>query len=664
VLEDIAEPHAPAGPLAGLAGLDPPLQRALLHAQTEALLDGILVVSAEGEILAANPRFVEMWGIPDEVIRSGSDEAALASVRDKLRDPGEFLERVEYLYRHPDERSHDEIALVDGRTFERYSAPVRLDDGSYGGRVWFFRDATDRFRQERAQRFLIEASTLLASSLDYETTLASVARLAVPALADWCVVDLVGDDGTIRRVAVVCSDPDRRALAAELQAGYPRHPSAAEGTAKVLRDSRPELIERVSPEWIDAMAPDTRQRQILRGLGLCSNLLVPLLARGRTVGVLTLATAESGRVYTHADLLLAEELAGRAAIAVDNARLYREAEERAQAAEALAFVGDGIVLVDRDGVVRLWNAAAETITGLSEEDVVGRDADDAVPGWKALASRVVLAATPGEPGRGEVVALQLADRNVWLSVVGVRFHAGTVFAFRDLTAERAVEKLKSDFVSTVSHELRTPLAGVYGAAMTLQRQDVELDPEQQRTLLDMIAAEASRLGRIVEDILSTGQLEAEALTLSVGPCDAADLAHEAVRAARLRLKADVPIEAEVATDACVAADRSRLLQVLANLLDNAVKYSPGGTPVELRVDGTDGRVLFSVLDRGLGIPPSERERVFEKFVRLDPELARGVGGTGLGLYICRELVGLMGGHIWADARAGGGSTFVVELPAA
>jgi signal transduction histidine kinase len=104
--------------------------------------------------------------------------------------------------------------------------------------------------------------------------------------------------------------------------------------------------------------------------------------------------------------------------------------------------------------------------------------------------------------------------------------------------------------------------------------------------------------------------------------------------------------------------------VLANLLDNAVKYSPGGTPVELRVDGTDGRVRFSVSDRGLGIPPGERERVFEKFVRLDPELARGVGGTGLGLYICRELVGFMGGRIWADARAGGGSTFVVELPAA
>jgi PAS domain S-box-containing protein len=672
VLEDIATPQdtaASAGDgsapfVEGLAGLDPALQRALLRAQTEALLDGILVVSTEGRILVANPRFVEMWEIPDEVIRSGSDEAALASVQDKLRDPDEFLERVAYLYRHPEERSHDEIALLDGRTFERYSAPVRLDDGSYGGRVWFFRDVTDRVRQERAQKFLVEASTALASSLDYETTLASVARLAVPALADWCVVDLVTDDGAIRRVAVVCADPARRELAAELQASYPPQPSAAEGTAKVLRGGAPELIERVSPEWIDAMAPDAKQRQILRGLGLCSNLLVPLVARGRTVGVLTLATAESGRVYGPADLALAEELARRAAIAVDNARLYREAAERAQAAEALAFVGDGILLVDRDSVVRLWNAAAETITGLRAEGVMGRPAADAIPGWAALESHVVLAATPGEAAPGEVLVLQLGDREVWLSVVGVRFHAGTVFAFRDLTAERAVEKLKSDFVSTVSHELRTPLAGVYGAAMTLQREDVRFDDQQRRVLLDVIAAEAGRLGRIVEDILSVGQLEAHALTLRVEANDATAIAGEAVRAARMRLTTDLPIEIASTTDAMVAADRTRLLQVLGNLLDNAIKYSPDGSLVELHVDAADARIRFSVSDRGLGIPAGERERIFAKFFRLDPELARGVGGTGLGLYICRELVGVMGGRIWADARTGGGSTFVVELPAA
>jgi PAS domain S-box-containing protein len=663
VLEETEQPPAAGGPLEGLARLGPELEGALLRAQTDALLDGILVVSSEGRILLSNKRFAELWGIPEDVIASGSDDAALVFVRDKLRDPEAFIERVEYLYRHPDERSRDEIQLVDGRTFERYSAPVRLDDGTYEGRVWFFRDVSQRVRHERSQRFLVEATTVLSSSLDYETTLASVAHLAVPDLADWCVVDIVMDDGAIRRVAVTCANPDRAALADEIRASYPPQLDRPEGTPKVLREGKPDLVEHVTLEWIDAIAADDRQREILRGLDLCSNLLVPLVARGRTIGVLTLATAESRRIYDAADVALAEELARRAAIAVDNARLHREVTHRAQAAEALAFVGDGILLVDHEGIVRVWNAAAETITGLPAAEVVGRPAHEAIPGWSAFAEQVTPAETPGRIPAGQVLGLEVGESELWLSVVGVRFHAGSVFAFRDLTAEHAVEKLKTDFVSTVSHELRTPLAGVYGAAMTLRRADVDFDEEQRRILLDVIAAEAGRLARIVEDILSAGQLDANTLTLRVEPCDAGELAAEAVRAARTRF-ADAPtIDLSAEAGAQVAADRSRLLQVLGNLIDNAVKYSAPGEPVDVAIAADNGSVRISVSDRGLGIPTGELERVFDKFFRLDPELARGVGGTGLGLYICRELVGLMAGRIWAEPRAGGGSTFVVELPA-
>src|SRR5262245_28028758 len=648
-------------PLQGLARLDPALQGALLRAQTDALLDGILVVSGEGRILVANRRFAEIWGIPDEVLARGSDDAALASVRDKLRDPDEFLERVDYLYQHPQETSRDEIRLLDGRTIIRYSAPVTLDDGSYAGRVWFFRDVTDRVRREREQRFLVEATTLLSSSLDYEPTLASVAGIAVPELADWCVIDLVGDDGDIRRVAVVCADPQQQLVADEIKASYPPQLDRTEGTSKVLREGVHDLVEHVTPEWVDEMAPSGRQRELLRSLNLCSNLLVPLIARGRTLGGLSLAAAGSRRVYGPADVALAEELARRAAIAVDNARLYREVAERAQAAQALAFVGDGIVLVDPLGIVRLWNAAAETITGLAAEQVVGVPATHAIPGWKALAARVTPADIPGETPPGEVLPLRVGGRDLWLSVVGVRFHAGTVFAFRDLTAEREVEKLKSDFVSTVSHELRTPLAGVYGAAMTLRRADVDFDDEQRNVLLDVIAAEAGRLARIVEDILSAGQLDANVLTLNLDRVDADTIAAEAIQAARLRF-ADVAFELTLEGTAVVRADRARLLQVLGNLIDNAVKYSPPSASVDVEVQPLGDRVRFAVSDRGLGIPVADRDRVFDKFFRLDPHLARGVGGTGLGLYICRELVELMDGFIWAEARVGGGSTFLVDLP--
>ena len=157
------------------------------------------------------------------------------------------------------------------------------------------------------------------------------------------------------------------------------------------------------------------------------------------------------------------------------------------------------MLVDEDGIVQIWNAAAEVITGLPERDVVTRRIADVVPGWAAVEEHVPLATGPGTP-RAETVPLEFERGERWLSISGVSLPGGTVYAFRDLTEERRVERLKSEFVSTISHELRTPLAAIYGAALTLQRQDAALDAQRER-LLDVVAAEAERLARIVNDIL-------------------------------------------------------------------------------------------------------------------------------------------------------------------
>ena len=159
-----------------------------------------------------------------------------------------------------------------------------------------------------------------------------------------------------------------------------------------------------------------------------------------------------------------------------------------------------------------------------------------------------------------------------------------------------------------------------------------------------------------------GQLDANTLTLSLDLVEADTLTAEAIQAARLRF-AEAAFELTLVGAAIVRADRARLLQVLSNLIDNAVKYAPRSAPIDVEVLPLGDHVRFAVSDRGLGIPAADRDRVFDKFFRLDPHLARGVGGTGLGLYICRELVELMDGRIWAEARAGGGSTFLVELPA-
>jgi two-component system phosphate regulon sensor histidine kinase PhoR len=392
---------------------------------------------------------------------------------------------------------------------------------------------------------------------------------------------------------------------------------------------------------------------------------VPLVARGRTLGVISFVVAESGRRYGPADLALAEELARRASTAIENAQLYREAEERAQAARVLETVADGVFLVDSEGIVRLWNRAAEAITKLTRGEVVGRRADEVLPGWQDLAARVSVAGAPG-PASATTFPLELGGDERWLSISGVGFDEGTVYAFRDLTEERALEQIRQDLVSTVSHELRTPLAAIYGSALTLARDDLELEETMHRKLLEVIVEESTRLADIVNDLLLVSQLDAGRLEMRVAPCDAHAIAAGVLDAARTHLPEGTRVSLEPGQEDVprVAADEGQLRQVLTNLIDNAVKYSPAGGDVQVRVEAAGEYVRFTVADEGLGIPPGEQSRIFEKFYRLDPDMTGGIGGTGLGLYISRELVRRVHGRIWVEPNGDRGSIFKVEIPAA
>jgi signal transduction histidine kinase len=265
----------------------------------------------------------------------------------------------------------------------------------------------------------------------------------------------------------------------------------------------------------------------------------------------------------------------------------------------------------------------------------------------------------------EAFPVELEGRELWLSISGVRFGEGAVYAFRDLTAERAVDELKREFLATASHELRTPLAAIYGAAMTLRRRDIELADEDRDQLLGIIGHESDRLARIVNEILVADHLDSGRLRITPATVDARDLASAVVSAARVVAPESVEIELESPDEVSpVQADPEHLRQVLVNLVDNAVKYSPDGGRIGLRIEDRGPSVRFAVTDEGIGIPPAEQARVFDKFYRLDPNLTRGVGGTGLGLYICRELVRRMGGRISVTSEPGEGSAFVVDLPVA
>jgi PAS domain S-box-containing protein len=522
--------------------------------------------------------------------------------------------------------------------------------------------AAEQAMRER-MTFLAEASRLLASSLDYNRTLSRLAHLCVPQLADWCAIDILGPNGEIQRLTVAHEDPEKVRWANELQERYPPNPDAPYGVANVLRTGEPEFLPEIPQALLDeALGDDEELRQIVEELGLTSSIAVPLNAHGRTLGALSLITADTHPPFTSADFELALELARRAAVAVDNARLYREAERGANAARALAYVADGVVLIDTDGVVRHWNPAAASIIGVAEEDALDRPVCDVVPEWNALTTHVPLVA-PGAAARPVTVPLVIGGDERWVAVSGVKFADGRVYALQDVTAERTLEKTRNDFVATASHELRTPLAAVYGAVRTLRREDIELSGEDTAQFLEIIEAEATRLARIVEQILLAGQLDADAVELELTECDPSEIAARVLESAKLHVPETISLSLDVDGAPTISCDENKLRQVLVNLVDNAVKYSPHGGHVELRVRNGHGSCVIDVVDEGLGIPSAERERIFEKFYRLDPQQTHGVGGSGLGLYICRELVERMDGRLSVESEPGKGSRFTLELPA-
>jgi signal transduction histidine kinase len=286
---------------------------------------------------------------------------------------------------------------------------------------------------------------------------------------------------------------------------------------------------------------------------------------------------------------------------------------------------------------------------------VGTPAEDVVPDY----TRLVESASDIET----LVPVAVGDEERWLAAAVSRFEGGSVLTIRDATAAHLLERARVDFVATASHELRTPLTAIYGGVRTLLGRGDRLDDHQRLRMLRMIEQESTQLSQIVDQLLITAQVDDDRLRLKEEPVDVPALCASVLEAADSRKPAKVALALDTPPQlAPLPCDEALLRQVLVNLVENALKYSPDGGRVGVRVADERDRVRIEVRDQGLGIPPSEQQRVFEKFYRLDPEMARGIGGSGLGLYISRKIVEQMDGSLSVHSAPGVGSTFTVLLP--
>lgn len=675
------------------------VQKTLLSWQSEASAEGIVVISSDGKLLSFNRRCMEIWGLT-----AGEDpsrEILLRAAAKKVVDPEAFLARVRHLDEHPDEAALDEIWLKDGRILERYSAPIRNVEGVLIGHGLYFRDVTDQRRGERALRrerdftsavldtvgalvmvldregrivrfnracqrtsghsfeevrgshfwdrliapeeretakrvflafvagegsstheshsvgangdlrrivwastvlrgeggavehvisagidvteqrgaeaerdrllqreqaariraeeqeqrtaILAEASGVLAASLDSEDTLKGVARLAVPRLADWCVVDVMDRDHAFRRLVVAHANPAREELAREL-CQYPPDLGEQHGPGNVLRTGVAELLPEAQTVLF-GIKDAGGGPAIAAELGCRSYVGAPLLARGRVLGAISLVFSESGRRHGPADLQLAQDLARRAALAVDNAILYREAQE----------------------------------------------------------------------------------------AVGIR----------------------DEFLSVASHELKTPLTSLElttqnALRMARARKTSSAIPEAVIRSFEIIERQGWRLTTLVKALLDVSRIHAGRLSLELDRVDlvavAADVVarfkDESERAGTtIRMHADSPIWGYW--------DPSRVDQVLTNVLSNAIKYG-AGKPIDVWLEAEEGVARLAVRDHGIGIPAHFQSAIFQRFARAVP--GSSYGGLGLGLYIVRQLLEMMGATIRVESKPGLGSTFTIELP--
>ena len=508
----------------------------------------IATVASDGSLLPS-PSWQEITGqTADEMRGRGWLNAIHPSHRERVAEAwdaalsGGKVYEDEYLLRQADNSY---------RWFVDKTVPIVGDDGRIEEWIGTAIDVHEQHVAQEGLAFLAKANEIFASSLDYRETLKNVTFLAVPHIADWCAVDMAADAGEQlrNRLAIAHVDPAKIALAEELYRKFPPDPET-DAIHRVMRTGVPELVPFVSDEMLVQAARSEEHLRIIRELGIMSFMIVPLRSRGDVVGTITFVASD--RRYSERDLAQAEELAYRASIAIENARLYSAAQ----------------------------------------------------------------------------------------------------------TANRA----KDEFLATLSHELRTPMTAVLGWSRMLK---LGLSDAEAQVAIDAIEQSASAQAQLIEDVLDVSRIMSGKLTFDPRPTDLRTVAQAAITTVH---PAAVAKGIEILTAIPpmlppVPGDEGRLQQVVWNLLANAIKFTPRGGTVTLRLSHEGSLVRLVVSDTGEGIDRAFLPYVFEPFRQADSSTTRPHGGIGLGLAIVRSLVEMHGGRIRvASEGRGRGATFTLELP--
>ncbi len=482
-----------------------------------------------------------------------------------------------------------------------HGAPIFDRAGEFSGFIGSCLDIHERRQLEDQIRFLAEASPVLTSSLDYESTLQMVAQLVVPKLADWCAVDMLTPTGDTQLVAIAHINPEKVEFGRKLREIYPVEMDAPQGVGNVIKTGKSEIYPDIPEEMFEDSSLDESYLDILRSVGLRSVLIVPLRARGQTMGAITLVWAESGRRYSESDLRFAEELARRAAIVVDNARLYNDAQRAREELQKL-------------------NANLEARVDERTDEL----------------------STAIENLRDEV---------------DERRHAQFEMSRLNRLLESRNRELQ-DFAHVASHDLQEPLRKILSFSALLRSEYGDALGDDN-FYVERIQDAAERMFNLIRDLLEFSRVASsgEAFT----NVDLSDVVAEVLIDLDFRI-AETSGRVEAEELCTIEADPLQMRQLFQNLIGNGLKFHREGVPPVVKVRSRHDRsaCVIEIEDNGIGFDETYLERIFSPFQRLHARAE--YAGTGMGLAICRRIVERHGGTLTARSRPGHGSTFVARLP--
>ncbi|MBI4330431.1 MAG: GAF domain-containing protein [Chloroflexi bacterium] len=512
-----------------------------------------------------------------------------------------------------------------------------------------------------------------SGSLDLDAVLKEATRLSALALGvDRCAIWLLSEDRQTLKLGHFHGLSLGRPVLAEPVAITPDHIHYRVVTAM-------EVVA-IHDLWDEMRWPLFKEA---RRVGLKSTLAVPLVVSGKAIGTFNFGMVTRPKSFSPEEISLAQAIAGHLAIIIENARLHRKAMEEHATLEAVTQgMDEGLVLVNPGSAVVYSNRAAGELLGLPPEWHRGKDIRAYVRGFwgrvedapgVAESWQNALSHIADKPSLSMAVVTGGTRRELLLTLFPVGSpppgnNLGAGILLRDVTREKEVDRMKTDFVSLASHELRTPMTVILGFSELLLHRPMDAKERQQS--LEYILQESQRLTSLLDDMLNISNIEAGRLSLQIEPVPVRPLLEQVVSrfssgAPGRPFAIDIPDNLPP-----VLADRGKLTEVLHNLVDNATKYSPGTTPIVLSArlqasspDGSAPAIIIAVKDRGPGIPQAAIPNLFTRFYRVNSPDTQKVRGTGLGLYIVKTLVELMAGRAWAESQSGLGSTFYVSLPA-